>query len=159
MRTLIVYASKHGTTERIVEELKKGLKGDVESFNLRKKPFHKLEGYDKVIIGGSIYAGSLNRKLRKFIKNHERELKNKKVALFLVCLHTGDELKKQYEKNFPKYLRDNIIAKGFFGGEIHFSRLGPAEKVIIWTVEKTKRDIKKVNEKEIKSFIRKVNKK
>ena len=56
MKTLIAYASKHGTAKKAVEKLAEELKGDSVIINLEDKSASKtrIEDFDRIIIGGSI---------------------------------------------------------------------------------------------------------
>ncbi|SHI45293.1 Flavodoxin domain-containing protein [Desulfosporosinus lacus DSM 15449] len=64
MRTLIIFSSSHGTTEKAAQLLKKQLNGEVELINLKKLSNPPLSDYDSVILGSSIYAGSVKSKVK-----------------------------------------------------------------------------------------------
>jgi len=66
MKTAVVFASSHGTTEKAAEMLKEKLQGEVELIDLKKNSNPDIEGYDAVIIGGSIHAGSFQGKVKRF---------------------------------------------------------------------------------------------
>ena len=61
MCTLIVYATKHGSVKR-VQILSSKFDGQVVLINVKETEDLDLSKYDKVIIGGSIYAGRIQRK-------------------------------------------------------------------------------------------------
>jgi len=159
MKTLLVYSSKRGTTEKIMFCIKTKLKGDITVINVAKKPFPELNGYDRIVIGGSIYAGSLNPKLKNFISYHHNELLKKEIALFLVCMYDGEKAKKQFEENYPEELREKAFAHGYFGGEIILSNLNLFERLIVWKVETVKHDVRKINKEGIADFVKELNKK
>jgi menaquinone-dependent protoporphyrinogen oxidase len=59
MKTAIIYASKHGTTEKVAQAIADKLKKttDVELFSLKKNPNPKISEFDMIILGSPIYAG------------------------------------------------------------------------------------------------------
>ena len=60
MNTVIIYMSKHGTTEKIAELIKSKLEpSKTQIFNLKKIRSIEFENYDIIIIGGSIHVGSI----------------------------------------------------------------------------------------------------
>ena len=88
MKTLIAYASKHGTTKKAVEKLAEELIGDVVILNLEDKGASNIsiEDFARVIIGGSIYLGRIQKSVKKFCEtNLEKLLKVNKLGLFICC--------------------------------------------------------------------------
>jgi menaquinone-dependent protoporphyrinogen oxidase len=77
MTTLIVYASKHGCTEKCAHKLQERITGEVEMLNLKKPVTFSPEKYDMIIIGGSIHAGKIQKRIKKFCLNHLDVLKKK----------------------------------------------------------------------------------
>ena len=66
MKTIIIYATKYGFTKECVDELKSQLNGDVLAVDILKDSISSLDAFDQIIIGGSIYMGQINKKLRTF---------------------------------------------------------------------------------------------
>ena len=63
MKIGIVYATTHGCTEKCVLKVKAGLSGEIQSFNIKKNLKPQIDGYETILIGGSIHAG----RIQKFI--------------------------------------------------------------------------------------------
>ena len=61
MKTLVVYASKHGATKVGAERIAKGLEGEVQLVSIKDKGDIILDNYEKVILGTPIYAGMINK--------------------------------------------------------------------------------------------------
>jgi menaquinone-dependent protoporphyrinogen oxidase len=158
MKKAIIYVSKHGTTEKITQMIKKEING-ADLINLKKKSDFDLSKYDLIILGGSIYLGSISSILKRFIKKNIEKIYEKKIALFIVCIFEGEIAKKQFDDNFPELLRKKSIANGFFGGELVTSKLSTIEKIIVWTVKKNTKERAHINEEEIKRFIHNIKKK
>ena len=68
MKTVIVYASSHGTTAKVANLIREKLDStSIQILNLKDKPNIDLSNYETVIIGGSVHAGSIKSEVKKFI--------------------------------------------------------------------------------------------
>lgn len=156
MKTLIVYASKTGTTERCAGILGKNLK-DVTIINLTATQNKDINKYDLIIIGSPIRMGIIDKKVKDFISKNSKSLKNKKVAYF-ICCGFSENWKQYYEQNFPKELLDNAITYDSFGGEMNLEKQKGFDKFIVKMVSKNidkNKEIKIIDEN-INKFIEKV---
>jgi menaquinone-dependent protoporphyrinogen oxidase len=125
---LIAYASKSGTTETCVHILEQDFNGQAKSVNLADtEPL--LDDYDTILIGGPIRYGHLHSSVKKFMKNHLKELKQKEVALFLCCASI-ENAEQYFQNNFPDELLEHAAAIECFGGEIRTQALSLTEKFI-----------------------------
>lgn len=140
MKTLIVYASKHGTAKRCSEILKDKLKGEVTITNIKKENCPNISSFDNIIIGGSIYIGRIQKEISNFCLNNLHVLKHKKIGLFICCMNKENP-DKQLESSFPKALLDNAVVKECFGGEFNFKDMNFLEKAIIKKVSKEDKNI------------------
>jgi menaquinone-dependent protoporphyrinogen oxidase len=153
MKSLIVYCSTHGTTAKAAHLLRKRIEGDVIAINLDKTRLHSdLELFDSVMIGGSIHGGSIQGKVKKFMKEHEDVLQRKNLGLFLCCMREGKEAREQFEAAFPAKLREAAIAKGLFGGEFIFSKMNFFEKIIAKSVSGETEDLSRFDVSAIHEF-------
>lgn len=82
MRALIVYATKYGCTEKCVDILKSYLDIEVDVFNAKSNKI-RLEKYDVVIIGGSVYMGKIQKEVTHFCKRNIKKLLKKKLGIFV----------------------------------------------------------------------------
>jgi menaquinone-dependent protoporphyrinogen oxidase len=158
MNSLIVYCSSHGTTEKAAHLLGEQLEGEVTIVDLKKKPLPDLTSYDAVVIGGSIHAGNIQRKVKQFIQQHEKDLMTKRIGLFLCCMYDGDKANEQFELAFPKELRERSLSNGLFGGEFIFTKMNFLERQIVKKVVGVKEDRSTLNEQYIKEFAMQLNK-
>jgi len=153
MKVLIVYCSSHGTTTKAALLLKKQIKGDVIVLNLNKAKLHSdVDLFDAVIIGGSIHTGSVQGRIKKFVKENLSVLKTKKIGLFLCCMREGQIAQEQFENAYPLELRERAIATGFFGGEFLVSKMNFFEKQLVKRVGKVTADISRIDEQAIGEF-------
>jgi menaquinone-dependent protoporphyrinogen oxidase len=158
MSTAIVYKSSHGTTEKAVKQLNEGLHdSNIQVFNLKRDKAPDIDKFDTLIIGGSIHAGSLQGKIKRFCKRNMDYLLNKKVGLFLCCMAGGDEAKGQFDKAFPEQLRNHAVATGLFGGEYLIDKMNFVEKFIIKKISGVTESTSSFKPEEIDVFINKVN--
>ncbi len=158
MKCLIVYCSSHGTTEKAVRFLSEGLGGNVLAVDLKRdKEKFDLANFDTVIIGGSIHAGNIQRKIKQFIKNNLDTLLEKDVGLFLCCMHDGESAIEQFNNAFPHELRKNSAAMGLFGGEFLLSEMNFLEKQIVKKVSGATIDQSNLDYEAIKEFASKLN--
>lgn len=156
MKTLIVFTTTHGCTEACATKLRHQLKSDAEVINIKKKKPGNLSDYETIIIGGSIHAGKIQKKIKKFCQENLEILKQKKLGLFLCCMEVGEQAQKQFQDAFPGELIDHASATGFFGGEFNFDKMNFIEKAIIKKVAKIEKSVSKIDETNIVEFAQKI---
>lgn len=88
-----------------------------------------------MIIGGSIYAGTIRKEVKEFCSANVNELSGKKLGLFISCMN-AKEAEKQLNMNFSKELFDHAIAKENLGGEFKFKEMNFFEKLVTRMVSK-----------------------
>jgi len=153
MKTLIIYATKHGTVEKAVNILKSKLTGEVHIVNIMKKQVTTLKEYDNIIIGGSIYRGKIQKKLSVFVNTNLPLLLEKKIGLFICAGETDETLKeKEFKLAFPPTLFDHAIAKDVFGFEFDMAKLNFFEKLIMSKVKGLKTNIFELSEEKVYIF-------
>jgi len=157
MKTLIIYATKYGTTADCAALLKNKLSGEVTIADINKtNPL--LKGYDQIIIGGSVYIGKTAKKLRNFCTANAGELRNKKLGLFLCCALT-DQAEQVFADSFPAELLKAAKAKGIFGSEARLDKMGFLDKTIIKAVTKGDFSNFKISHENIERFAKQMDNK
>ncbi len=158
MNTAIIYMSKHDTTQKIAEMLKDKLGNETTYlFNLKTTDLTDLGKFDAIIIGGSIHAGSIQSKLKKFMNNNLAVLNKKRIALFLVCMDKTEKRKTQFENGFLNVLREISIANGFMGGEFCFDKMNFIEKAIIKKISGKSTNVSEIDYEAIDEFVNKLS--
>ena len=135
MRTLIIYGSNHGCAKKCAEILKGKLKGEVDIVDIRKDITLDLNDYEKVIIGGSIYMGKIQKEITEVCESYCDNLKDKKLGLFICCMNESN-VEEQLKENFPEKLREASISQAYFGGAFNFKDMNFFERFIIKKVSK-----------------------
>ena len=153
MKTLIVYTTKRGTAEKAAMMLKNALGGNTTLVNLARDKAPELSGFDTVILGGSIYVGSIQKKLSEFAAANAQILQGKKLGLF-ICAGMEKEWAVEMEKAFPQELRARAAAKDNFGYEFDFKKMNFLEKAAIGKIAGIKESVSKLSKEKIEAFAR-----
>jgi menaquinone-dependent protoporphyrinogen oxidase len=94
MKVALIYASHHGHTREICERLAEGLRGRGLSSEIRNvedlSEDFELDGYDAVILAGSVHYGRHPRVLARFASEHRGELDALPTAFVSVSLASAD---------------------------------------------------------------------
>lgn len=154
---LIVYMSHHGTTRKVAKQIQEKLGIDNAAIvDLETEDILNLNNYKTILIGGSIYMGSMQKKIKQFLENNKELLLKKRVGLFM-CFMNKDNSVAEFDNAFPDYLRNKAIAKGLFGGELILKELNFLEKIIVRYVSGVKEDVSDLDQHAISEFIEAVN--
>lgn len=83
MKTLIVYDSVYGNTEKIAKAIGEGITGEVEVLRAGEVEPSKLEAFDLIIVGCPTHGGRPTTAMRDFLsKATEPAFKGTNVAAF-----------------------------------------------------------------------------
>src|SRR4030065_243967 len=100
MKTLIVYPSRYGASAGTAEESAKILREegfDVKVVNAKEEKIKDINEYELVIVGGGMQMTRWTGETEDFLKKFQRELDQKKVALFV-----SSAMKSVYEREGKK---------------------------------------------------------
>jgi len=156
MKIAIIYATKHGCSYKCAQTLANEIEINTALINLELSTDVNLAEYDTVIIGGSIHAGFLNKKVKKFIEKNQDKLLTKKLGLFLCCLFEGEKALQQFQDAYPAEIRNKAIAHGLFGGELDFEKMNFFEKAIAKKVANIEVSTSMINYSNIKDFAKEI---
>lgn len=152
MKTAIVYISKHGTTQKVANQIAEKLKVPKENiFNLRENRDPDIGSFDRVIVGGSIHAGMIQKRVKDFCERNLTSLLMKETGLFMSAMNK-DQFKEEFNNAFPEKLRDHSKAVAFSGGEFLFEKMNFLEKAIVKKVSKIDKTFSDINQEEIEKF-------
>jgi len=152
MKTVILYATKHGAAQTVAERIANKL-DSAALHNLAKPNIPNLAEYDCVIIGSSIYAGSIRKEAKAYIKQNAAVLQDKSVGLFLSGLRPA-EADKVFAENFPPQLVQSAITNALLGGIFDPEKCNKFERFLMKTVAKHKSYISTINDDDIAIFTR-----
>ncbi|WDV46357.1 flavodoxin domain-containing protein [Clostridiaceae bacterium M8S5] len=118
-KTLILYESKYGTTQKIAKNialiLGPSVYCKVDNFKERYKD------YEFFVIGSPVYREELDEKIVEFVRKNLKWLKNKNICLFCTC--NAGEYGMHYLNELKNLLGDNVVYSGVLGGEVILEKL------------------------------------
>lgn len=137
MNTVIIYSGKYGCTEACAKYIKAGLSGSAALINIDSAGAKsiQLKNYDTVIIGSSVYIGSISKRMRAFCKENIDQLAKKRVGIFLCCAFT-EQFTEYLSKNFPPAVLKNAAPVKCFGAEARMDKMKAIDKMIMKAVTK-----------------------
>lgn len=138
-KALIVYGTRYGATAMTSEEIadvfrQEGL--DVKVVNLKDEKIKDISDYELVVVGSGIKIKKWTKEPEKFLKKYQKELANKKTAIFISCganypLDEKADVETEIEYARTHYLEAKAakynlqpIALGLFGGVYNFNKMG-----------------------------------
>ena len=156
MKTLIAYATRYGCAKKAAEALRERLGGEVTLVDLRDDGDPDPGPFDAVIVGGSIQAGRVQRKVRAYCDARSAQLLGKRLGLYLCCMYEGDVAAKQLAGAFPEALRGRAAATGLFGGELDIEKIGFVARLVVKKVAGVTESVFKFDEKAVAAFAEKM---
>ena len=150
MKTLIVFATKHGTTREVAERIAARIEG-AAIHDLKKDGSPPLDSYDCVIIGSSLYAGAIRREAKAFMAKSTNALHGKKVGLFL-CGMEASGAQGFFNANFPKEILQIAKTTAFTGGIFDPQKASAFERLVIKIVTKKSVYVNTINDSTIDQF-------
>ncbi len=154
MKTLIIYASHHGCAEIIAEKMKEDLGKDVVLVNLKKEPVPSVDKFQRIIVGGSIRAGQVQKRLRTFCTQNLDELRNKEIGLYICYTNKGENAKKQLMNAYPEELYNAAKSTAVFKSGFDYRRMNFLEKMIARNVRRLKPNTYKMDYEAVHKFSR-----
>ena len=150
IKALVVYGTRYGataSTSEIIADLLREERFEVRVVNAKEDKVQSISEYELIIVGSGIKMGRWTKEPEKFLKKFQKELAEKKLALFVSCgaahpLTKGEEKTKETEDARRKYLEEKVakynlnpIASGLFGGVYDFNKMS-------WFLRKTMSGLK-----------------
>lgn len=151
MRTLILFATKHGAAKEIAHHIAKKIDGSVVH-NLKQGDAPSIEQFDCIIIGSSVYAGSILKEVKAFIAQNTDTLRKKPLGLFLSGLDAKQE-QTYFKNNFSPDILQTAKAMSFLGGVFDPKKTGIMERLIMKLVAKQSEYTNTINDGQIKQFV------
>lgn len=153
MKTAIIYATSHGTTEKVANQIKNGMvSNQVQLFNLRQNSKVDLSSFEQVVIGGSIHAGQIQGSVKAFCSKNMVDLLQKRVALF-VCGMNKPQFETELNNAFPELLLKHAVCSVVVGGEFLMGKMNFFEKLIVRKVSKVTKDVSSIDNEKVNELI------
>ena len=153
MNTLIAYAGKYGATREACEELRNELTGEVTLVDLGAGETADPADFDRVLVGGAIYAGALKEEAKTFLEEHQAVLQTVDLGLFLCGADEKEERRETFFRdNVPEDLLSHARVRGHFGHQFHFDRMNFFERMIVKKIVKVRKSEDKLDREAVKRF-------
>jgi len=150
MKALILYAGKHGATGEIAQRIADKIEGSVV-FNLKDGSIPPIAGFDCIVIGSAVYAGTVCKEAKEFISRNEAALCGKKLGLYLSGMDSGNE-KMYFDNNFSQNVLSAAIVKSFLGGIFDPKKAGLMGRIIMKAVAKKSGYLSDIHDDRIEQF-------
>ena len=134
MRTLIAYTTKYGCTTKCAEILKPFLEGEVVIRPV-KDIKEKLDLFDTIILGGSVYMGKIQKSLTHFCCQQKKILLKKKLGIYISC-YTPKDTPGFLESLFPEELLKHATYATTVGGVMDYKKMNFAYRKLFESLKK-----------------------
>lgn len=138
MKALIVYATRYGSTALTSQEIAQILREEsfeVKVVDAKKEKIKDISEFDLVIVGGGLKMGKWTRESDDFLKDFQKDLTQKKVAIFVSSAmkslferqgKTEDlqRIKKSHLEDEALKYNLHPISLGLFGGVWDKNKMG-----------------------------------
>ena len=154
IKSLILFSSRHGTAGECSRLLARELTVESHLSELPLRGESLLEEYELVVVGGSIYAGRMDKNIRSFCRDYRDQLLQKELGLFICCLQE-EMVEKYVEEAFPPELLEHAV-RGYFGSRIIFEEMNFFTRIIMKLITKEKKSLSQIREEAISEFAEKL---
>jgi len=138
MKTIIIYTSSNGCTERAVTELSQKLSGEVEKIDLMHHHSPSLNEYDRIIIGGSIHSEKIQQRINYFCLTHMHIFRTKEIGLFICCSHEPEVAREAIENAFPEELHQMAKTEAIFRGKFNLDEMNFVKRILVKKVARVR---------------------
>ncbi|HEV7566544.1 MAG TPA: flavodoxin domain-containing protein [Microbacteriaceae bacterium] len=127
-RTLVVYASKHGSTEEVARAIGAHLRDAGRAVDIRDAAVvTNVQPYDAVVLGGSLYMGRWHAGAHGFLRHYRAAVEERPLAVFALGSRTLDEHdvanSRQQLDNALEHLDIHPTLVAVFGGVVEPGKL------------------------------------
>jgi menaquinone-dependent protoporphyrinogen oxidase len=152
MKTAIIFASKHGTTTKVAHQIGALIGNDkTEIFNLKESAHLDLSNFERIIVGGSIHAGGIQKSIKNFCITHTVDLLQKPLGLFICCMDEQRAMS-EFETAYPELLRNHAKSKKVMGGEFLFDQFNFIEKFLVKKISGITSTVSKIDDDKVREM-------
>jgi menaquinone-dependent protoporphyrinogen oxidase len=158
MKTIIIYTTSGNCTVKAVNELSKKLSGEIVKVDLKKEFFPNMIEFDRVIIGGSVLAGQIDKRIKDFCNLHLDELRNKEIGLFICCTDELEVARHEISLAFPEELHQLAKTEAIFKSSYKLENMSFIGKMLVKRIPKVRENAMNPDENSIDSFATRMEK-
>jgi menaquinone-dependent protoporphyrinogen IX oxidase len=155
MKTLVLYDSRHGFTEKCVGLLSGDLPPGSDLWPLRNRPgTPDWTAYDAVVFGGPVYFGRWSPRLVSFLGRHARVLTEGRLALgaFVVSLSPRAAALGYFSRGLPASFKGKLGHVACFGGGFTWKELAWWERLMLKRMRRFETDTSNLSLPEIQGL-------
>jgi menaquinone-dependent protoporphyrinogen oxidase len=135
-KILIGYGTTEGQTARIADHLARAVRShglEAQVLDLKGSKEVSLDGYDAVIVGGSIHMGKHEEYVVDFVRKNRATLDRLPSAFFSVSLaaHGDTENARAYVENFEQESGWRPTQVGLFSGALLYRQYGFLKRLMM----------------------------
>lgn len=150
MKTLILFATKHGAARDIAQKLAKRMNGATVA-DLGGTGVPTPDGYDCVIIGSSVYAGQLRKEAKAYATQHADALKATQLGLFVSGM-SPEGIQGYLDANYPKEVAAHAKSVAMLGGAFDPAKAGFFERLVMRIITKNADAVSTISDEKIDQF-------
>lgn len=150
MKTLILYATKHGAAREAARRIADKIDGAVLHY-LKQGGVPPLAGFDCVIIGSSVYVGSFRKEAKTFLAQNAEVLRSKRLGIFLCGMDASQE-QAYLKANVPPDILQTAKGACFLGGIFDPKKAGAMGRFIMKAVAKQSEYTDTIDNEKIAQF-------
>jgi len=151
MKTLVLYATKYGATAEIAQKIADKIDGAI-THDLKNTAVPDIAEFECIIVGTSIYAGSIRKEAKEYIEKNDETLRSKTLGLF-ICGMEANMDKERFETCFPNELAKTAKAICTPGGIFDPKKAGIFAKLVMKVVTKQSGYVSTVDDAKIDQFV------
>ena len=150
MKTLILYATKHGATREIARRIADRMDG-AALYDLKQGGVPALSEFDCVIVGSPVYAGTIRKEVKAFVSQNASALQGKRLGLFLSGM-SADKEKEVFDANFPPDILQSAKTASNLGYIFNPANAGFMERFIMKAIAKQSGYLENIDDGKIEQF-------
>ena len=151
MKTIILYATKHGAAAEIAKRIAAQIDGAI-MHDLKQADIPTLSDFGCVIVGSAIYAGTFRKEAKDFLAQNTNELITKKLGLFISGM-SESESDDAFKANVPDDVLQAATVKSVLGGIFDPKKSNFFERLIMKIVTKQSGYVSNITDEKIATFV------
>lgn len=130
MKILIIYATKNGVSKKAAERLFDLLSqtNEISLYDINNAP-PAPDAFDVIVLGGSVRMLKINKRLKKYLKEHIDVISNMPSAFFFCCGIIRD-FEDYVATELPPKIQFSLGVE-CFGGELKPDKVKGLDKIIV----------------------------
>ena len=155
MKTVILYATKHGAAAEIAERISDKIRNSIVH-DLKQECIPPISEFDCIIVGSSVYAGSFRKEAKTFIAQNADVLKEKRLGLFLSGMSASDG-NEVFSANVSEDVLKAAKARCALGGIFDPKKSNFFERLVMKMVTKKSEYVSTISDEKISKFVDAMN--